>query len=80
LYIEATSHFLGAFSQNIECASSIEAEFSACIYAIERVSEMLLVDIWMETESLISVQGFLRICWGSLENDQQVEELHAFLE
>ena len=53
-----TSHFLGAFSQNIDYASSIEAEFSACMYAIERVFEMLLVDIWMETESLIVFKAF----------------------
>jgi len=48
-----TSHFLGAFSQNICYASSIGAEFCACMYAIERASEMLFVDIWIETDSLI---------------------------
>jgi hypothetical protein len=49
----SASLFLGAFSQNIGYAYALEAEFCACMMAIERASEMCLADIWLETDSLI---------------------------
>jgi len=52
------THFLGAFSQNIRYASATEAEFSACMYAIENALEMQLKDICVETDSLMVFKSF----------------------
>lgn len=52
------SMFVGTFSQNIEHASSLEAEFSACMYATEKAKELQLTRIWLETDSLSVVKAF----------------------
>ncbi|XP_024628618.2 uncharacterized protein [Medicago truncatula] len=46
------ANFLGAFASNIGHASAIEAEFSACMMAIEKARDMLLTQICLETDSL----------------------------
>lgn len=50
--------FLGAITSNIGHASAIEAEFCACMIAIEKAMEMCLTDICVETYSLKVVNAY----------------------
>lgn len=55
---DSHSNFLGAISSNIGHASSLEAEFSACMLAMEKAKEMHLMHICLETDSLKVVIAF----------------------
>jgi ribonuclease HI len=50
--------FMGAISSNIGHASPIEAEFSACMTAIETAMEMCLSNICLETYSIKVVNAY----------------------
>lgn len=50
--------FLGAISSNIGHATAIEAEFCACLIAIEKAIEMCLTDICLETDSIKVVNAY----------------------
>jgi ribonuclease HI len=52
------SFFIGALAQNIGIKSSLEAEFGACMFAMEKADDMDLRDIWIETDSLSVVKAF----------------------
>lgn len=54
----SNSYFLGAIVSNIGHASPLEAEFSACMSAIERAQHMNLHNICLETDSLQVVNAF----------------------
>jgi ribonuclease HI len=52
------STFIGAFAQNIGHATSLEAEFSVCMFALEKAIDMYLEDICIETDFLGVVKAF----------------------
>jgi ribonuclease HI len=52
------SDFLGAMVSNIGFASSLEAEFHACLLAMERAQHMNLTNICLETDSLSVVSAY----------------------
>ena len=51
-------HFLGAMVSNIGHASSIKAEFYACLIAMEKAQHIHLSNICLETDSLSVVSAF----------------------
>ncbi|XP_003618239.2 uncharacterized protein [Medicago truncatula] len=53
--------FLGALSCNIGHATPLEAEFCACMIAIEKAMELGLNNICLETDSLKVVNAFHKI-------------------
>lgn len=55
---DSDSNFLGAICSNIGHATPLEAEFSACMLAIERAQHMGLTNICLETDSLQVVNAF----------------------
>lgn len=55
---ESHASFLGAMVQNIGYASSLEAEFCACMLALEKAMELQLTQVWIETDSLLVVKAF----------------------
>ncbi|XP_024630743.1 uncharacterized protein [Medicago truncatula] len=55
---DSNSTFLGAISSNIGHATALEAEFSACLLAIETAMEMQLNQICLETDSIRVVNAF----------------------
>lgn len=55
---DSFSKFLGAFAQNVGHATPLDAEFSACMFAMEKASALHLSDIWIETDSLGVVKAF----------------------
>jgi len=57
VFRNSTSTFLGAFAQNVGHATPLE-EFCACMFAIEKASELQLKDIWIETDSLGVVKAY----------------------
>jgi len=58
IFRNSSSTFLGASAQNIGHASPLEAEFSACMFAIEKASDMHLFNICIETDSIIMANAF----------------------
>jgi len=50
--------FCGAFAQNIGYATALEAEYSACMFTIEKAKELHLTNIWIETDSVNVVRAF----------------------
>lgn len=54
----ATSTFLGAISSNIGHATPLEAEFRACMAAIEKARAMHFLNICLETDSVKVVTAF----------------------
>jgi ribonuclease HI len=50
--------FLGALTSNIGYATPIEAEFCACMLAIEKAMDMSLTNICLETDSLKVVTAY----------------------
>lgn len=52
------SIYISSFVQNIGYETSLEAEFCACLFALERASEMHYGDIWIETDSLSVVKAY----------------------
>nr|ABD28730.1 Ribonuclease H [Medicago truncatula] len=50
--------FCGAFAQNIGYATALEAEYSACMFAIEKAKELHLTNIWIETDSVNVIRAF----------------------
>jgi len=55
---DSNASFLGAIASNIGPASALEAEFSACMLAIEKAKELHLTNICLESDSLIVVKAF----------------------
>jgi ribonuclease HI len=53
--------FLGAFSANIGVATSLYAAICAAIYAIEFAYARGWTNIWLECDSLLSVQAFTNV-------------------
>jgi len=49
---------LGACAQNIGHATSLEAEFSVCMFAVEKASDMHLGNIRLETDSIVVAKAF----------------------
>ena len=58
LFRDSSSIFLGALASNIGHASSLEAEFSAFMLAVEKAKELRLDRIWIETDSVVVVNAF----------------------
>ena len=52
--------FLGAMASNIGHASSMEAEFSVFMLAIEKAKDMCLSFLWMETYFMAVVNAFTK--------------------
>lgn len=50
--------FLGDMVQNIGYASSLEAEFCACMLALEKAMDLQLSHVLIETDSLLVVKAF----------------------
>jgi len=58
VFRDSNTTFLGALASNIGHASATEAEFSACMLAIEKAREMQMTQICLESDSLIVVNAF----------------------
>jgi len=58
IVIRNSATFIGAVSSNIGYASALEAEFSACMMAIEKAKDMQLHAIILETDSIRVVNAF----------------------
>lgn len=52
------AEFMGAMTQNIGYASPLEAEFGACMLAMEKARELLFTNLWIETDSTVVVKAF----------------------
>lgn len=52
VYRDSRAQFLGAIASNIGHALALEAEFSACMLAIEKSMELQLTNIILETDSI----------------------------
>jgi len=55
---DSQANFVGAMVQNIGYTTPIEAEFCACMMAMEKAKELQLTHLWIETDSLIVVKAF----------------------
>jgi len=55
---DSLASFLGAISSNIGYATPLEAEFRACMLAIEKAKELHLTNICLETDSLRVVTAY----------------------
>jgi hypothetical protein len=64
--------FLGAISSNIGHASAIDAEFSACMLAIEKARDLQLNQICLETDFNASCHCFQQKQRSSLEDEKQM--------
>lgn len=58
IVIRSSTSFLGAIASNIGYATTLEAEFSACMRAIEKAKDMNLTDICLETDSIRVVNAY----------------------
>jgi len=54
MFRDSNTTFLGALASNIGHASAAEAEFSACMLAIEKAREMQMTQICLESDSFNS--------------------------
>jgi len=58
VFRNSSSVCLGAFAQNIGHATPLEAEFNACMYALEKAASLHLQHVYVETDLLRVVQAF----------------------
>lgn len=67
---------LGCFSCHLGCSTSLFAELSAAINAIEIASRRGWLKLWIETDSALGVKAFTQIGYCPLEATVKMEKLH----
>lgn len=58
VFRDSEALFLGAIASNIGHATALEAEFSACMLAMEKAMELQLTNIILETDSIQVANAF----------------------